>query len=46
MSMAEVLLHLDHASDERIKEQRFAVKKDGNTEGMFYLSATEGSFNF
>lgn len=46
MSMAEVLLHLDHASDERIKEQRLAVKKDGNTEGMFYLTATEGSFNF
>ena len=45
MSMAEVLLRLDHASDERIKEQRLAVKKTGNTDGLFYLSSTEGSFN-
>jgi hypothetical protein len=46
MSLAEVFLHLDHASDDRIKEQRTAVKTDGNTDGLFYLSATEGSFNF
>jgi hypothetical protein len=46
MSMAEVVLHLDHASDERIKEQRLAVKKNGNIDALFYLSATDGSFNF
>ncbi|MGZ3846947.1 MAG: DUF5686 family protein, partial [Flavisolibacter sp.] len=45
MSMAEIYLHLDHASDERIKEERLGVKKNGNTEGMFYLSATDGNFN-
>ena len=46
MSLAEVLLHLDHASDERMREQRLAVKTDGNTDDLFYLSATQGSFNF
>jgi hypothetical protein len=46
MAMAEIVLHLDYASDQRIKEERLAVKKTGNTEGLFYLSATEGNFNF
>lgn len=46
MAMAEVVLHLDHASDQRIKEKRLAVKKNGKTEGLFYLSATDGNFNF
>jgi hypothetical protein len=45
MAMAEVVLHLDYASDQRMKEQRQAVKKNGNTEGLFYLSTTEGNFN-
>jgi len=46
ISMAEVLLHLDYASDQKIKEERLAVKKNGNTNGMFYLTATQGNFNF
>lgn len=46
ISMAEVLLHLDYASDQKIKEERLAVKKNGNTDGMFYLTATQGNFNF
>jgi len=45
MSMAEIYLHLDHASDERIKEEKLGVKTNGATEGMFYLSATDGNFN-
>jgi Family of unknown function (DUF5686)/CarboxypepD_reg-like domain len=45
MAMAEVVLHLDYASDQRMKEQRLAVKKNGNTEGLFYLTATDGNFN-
>ena len=46
MAMTEVLLHLDYESDVRMKEQRLGVKKSGNPEGLFYLSATKGNFNF
>ena len=45
MAMAEIVAHLDYASDSKIKEERLAVKKNGNTNGLFYLSATEGNFN-
>jgi hypothetical protein len=45
MAMAEVVLHLDYQSDQKIKEERLAVKKNGNTDNLFYLSATEGNFN-
>jgi hypothetical protein len=45
MAMAEIVSHLDWASDLKIKEERLAVKKNGNTNGLFYLSATEGNFN-
>ena len=45
MSMSEVFVHLDYASDDRIKEERLAVKNQGSTQGMFYLSATDGNFN-
>jgi hypothetical protein len=31
MAMAEVVLKLDYASDQRIKEQRLSVKQNGNT---------------
>lgn len=46
MAMAEVVLKLDYASDQKIKEQRLAVKQNGNTEGLFYLTTTDGNFNF
>jgi hypothetical protein len=46
MAMAEVVLKLDYASDQRIREQRLAVKKNGKTEGLFYLTTTDGNFNF
>jgi hypothetical protein len=46
MSMTEVFLHLDHASDQQIKEERLGVKKNGRTDGLFYLTTTDGSINF
>lgn len=45
MTMAEIFLQLDY-SDERLKEERLGVKKWGNAASLFYLSATEGNFNF
>lgn len=46
MSMTEVLLHLDYGSDGRIRENRLGVKKTGKPENLFYLTATDGNFNF
>jgi len=46
MAMAEISLHLDHESDSRMKEERLGVKTNGKAEGLYYLSTTEGSFNF
>jgi hypothetical protein len=45
MAMAEILLQLDH-SPQGTKEERLGVTKKGNTEGLFFLSTTEGNFNF
>ncbi len=46
MAMTEVSLKLDYASEQKIKEERVGVKKSGSSEDLFYLSATEGFFNF
>lgn len=46
MAMAEILLQLDYNSDERLKEERLGVTKWGDAASLFYLSATEGDFNF
>lgn len=46
MSMTEVVLKLDYHSEGRIKEERLGVKQGGKPEGLFYLSTTEGTFNF
>ncbi|RYY31534.1 MAG: carboxypeptidase-like regulatory domain-containing protein [Chitinophagaceae bacterium] len=46
MSMAEITLKLDYQYPNRIKEERTGVKVRGNGESLFYLSATEGDFNF
>jgi hypothetical protein len=46
MAMAEISLQLDYESDNRIKEQRLGVQKSGDPKSLFYLSATEGNFNF
>jgi hypothetical protein len=45
MSMAEISLRMDHASDVKLKEERSGVVKRGNPESLFFLSATEGNFN-
>ncbi len=46
MAMTEVSLNLDYASEQKIKEERIGIKKSGSSEDLFYLSATEGFFNF
>jgi hypothetical protein len=46
MAMTEVSLKLDYGSEQKIKEERIGVKKSGSSEDLFYLSATEGFFNF
>jgi hypothetical protein len=45
MAMAEIVLQLDKAP-QGIKEERLGVTKRGNTDGLFYLSTTQGDFNF
>jgi Family of unknown function (DUF5686)/CarboxypepD_reg-like domain len=45
MTMAEISLHYDHESNDRIKEERTGVVKRGNPDGLFYLSLTDGNFN-
>ena len=44
MAMAEILLKLDVGANGQLKEERLGVKKNGNAESLFYLSATEGNF--
>jgi hypothetical protein len=46
MAMAEVSLRLDYESERRLREERLGVKKEGEAESLFYLSATAGDFNF
>jgi Family of unknown function (DUF5686)/CarboxypepD_reg-like domain len=46
MAFAEIVLHLDRESERRIKEERTGITKKGNTESLFYLSTTQGDFNF
>ncbi|MEP7372095.1 MAG: DUF5686 and carboxypeptidase regulatory-like domain-containing protein [Chitinophagaceae bacterium] len=46
MGMAEIVLQLDHGSAKNIKEERTGVKKRGNAQSLFFLSTTEGDFNF
>ena len=46
MNMAEVYLKADHSFPDKIKEERTAVKIRGNSESLFYLTTTDGDFNF
>lgn len=46
MSMTEVYLKLDHAYPGKVKEERTGVKVRGNRDGLFYLTTTDGDFNF
>lgn len=46
MNMAEVYLKADYALPDKIKEERTAVNIRGNSESLFYLTTTDGDFNF
>lgn len=46
MAMAEVALNYDYASTTQTKEERTGVTKGRKADGLFYLSTTEGDFNF
>ncbi len=46
MAMAEVSIRLDYEPENHIKEERLGVKKNGEADNLFYLSATAGDFNF
>jgi hypothetical protein len=46
MAMAEVAIKLDRKSTGQIKEERTGVKKNGNIESLFFLTNTDGDFNF
>ena len=46
MNMAEIYLSLDYESPNKIKEVRKGVKVRGNSESLFYLTTTDGDFNF
>ena len=46
MAMAEVALTYDYESPQRTKEERTGVTKGRKADGLFYLSTTEGDFNF
>lgn len=45
MNMAEVVLRVDKAYPNKIKEVREGVSKRGNSEELFYLTTTDGDFN-
>jgi hypothetical protein len=45
MTMSEIVLQYDHESDSRVKEKRIAVSERGNTDGLFFLTATDGNMN-
>ena len=46
MAMAEISLRYDHSIDGRTKEERIGVTKRGKADNLFFLSATEGNFDF
>ncbi len=46
MALAEIVLHLDRESEKRIKEERTGITTRGNSQSLFYLTTTQGDFNF
>ncbi|MEO6905424.1 MAG: DUF5686 and carboxypeptidase regulatory-like domain-containing protein [Ginsengibacter sp.] len=46
MTMNEVALNYDYESPQRSKEERTGVTKGKKADGLFYLTTTEGDFNF
>ena len=45
MGLAEVVLKLDKNENGAIKEERLGVKKNGNTDDLFYLTTTDADLN-
>lgn len=46
MNMAEIYLKADYSYPNKIKEERTGVKIRGSKEGLFFLTTTDGDFNF
>ena len=46
MAMTEIALNYDYESPQRTKEERIGVTKGRSPAGLFYLSTTDGDFNF
>ncbi len=46
MNLAEIFLKLDYSYPDKIKEERTGVKVRGRRDGLFYLTTTDGDFNF
>ncbi len=46
MAMTEISLRYDYDGGNRIKEERLGVERKGDASDLFYLSATEGRFDF
>ncbi|HVF80720.1 MAG TPA: DUF5686 family protein [Flavisolibacter sp.] len=45
-TLTEIFLKVDKDGDNRIKEERLGVKVSGNPRRLFYLTTTDGNFNF
>src|SRR5665213_3667413 len=46
MNLTEVALQYDYESPTRTKEERIGVTRGKKADGLFYLSTTDGNFNF
>ena len=46
MAMAEISLRLDYQSPSKFKEERLGITKRGNVSSLFYLTTTDGRFDF
>ncbi len=46
IDLAEIIIEKSFEYPDKVKEVRSAYKKKGDVSGLFYLSSTEGEFNF
>lgn len=46
LNMAEIVIKKSFAHPDKLKEERIGYETRGDISGLFYLSATEGEFNF
>ncbi len=46
LNLAEIIMEKDYEYPDKIKETRTGYKKQGDQSSLFYLSSTEGEFNF